>query len=168
MGFFSAFLVVVAASSMAQASWQYSAPQTGLGPAASVASSNQSMGNIELTCNMIRYQTGAQDVYDELRAKRAVRIDFMENGSTVVGSMDFGEVNATIEVAEGYIAIIPNDMADLDFVFDQLRRNRVAVVSRSGEELAYGIFGLEGSSKAIDALQKSCRQNPQDAFGRPL
>jgi len=109
-----------------------------------------------------------RNVYEELAAKRAVRLDFMKNGSTVVGSMDFGAFNSTIEVAEGYIAIIPKDMADIDFVYDQLRRNRVVVVSRSSEELSYGIFGLEGSSKAIGALQTSCRKNPQDAFGRPL
>lgn len=168
MKFLSALTILIATSGVAQAFWQYSAPQTGLGPSASVSSSNRAMGDLELNCNMIRYQSGAQDVYEELLAKRAVRFDFMKNGSTVVGSMDFSEFNSTIEVAEGYIAIIPNDMADIDFVYDQLRRNRVVVVSRSGEEFSYGIFGLEGSSKAIGALQASCRKNPQDAFGRPL
>jgi len=49
---------------------QYSAPQTGLGPLASVRSSNRAMGNLELNCNMIRYQSGAQDVYEELLAKK--------------------------------------------------------------------------------------------------
>jgi len=61
MKFLAAVTTLMATSGVAQAFWQYSAPQTGLGPSASVRSSNRAMGDLEFSCNMIRYQSGAQE-----------------------------------------------------------------------------------------------------------
>ena len=134
----------------AQADWGFNGSPT---PIAFIQSNNMTL---ELQCDRIRFAPASNEDAKDIDEKKALSIRFMKNGSTEVGAFQAGSANSSIQIVDNYpVEIIFSDMADYDFILDQIGKNAVLNLSKVDQDVSYGIFDLKGSGAAIKALRSA-------------
>jgi hypothetical protein len=143
-------------SASAWAGWNYSGPPGS--PNAFIQTGNTTLA---VHCDRIRFAPAGYQDSQDIVGKQGLSIRFMKNGSTESGAFQAGRENADIRIVDNYpVEIVLRQRADYDFVLDQLARNAVLKLAMIDKDVAYGIFGLEGSAAAIKSLRAACTDRP--------
>jgi hypothetical protein len=136
----------------ALAEWNYSGPP---GPPNAFIQTDKA--TLELQCDRIRFAPAGYEDSQDIERKQGLSIRFMKNGSTETGSFQAGRDNAEIRIVDNYpIEVVFRELADYDFVLDQLARNATLNLSMIDQDITYGIFSLAGSGASISSLRAAC------------
>ena len=78
------------------AEWRFSDGPT---PNAFIQTDNMT---VELQCDRIRFAPAGYEDSEDIAAKQAMSIRFMEDGATEVGAFQVGQENATVQIVDNY------------------------------------------------------------------
>jgi hypothetical protein len=110
-----------------------------------------------LQCDRIRFAPAGYEVSEDIVDKQGLAIRFMKDGETDVGSFQAGGENAMLQIVDNYpVEILFTDVADYEFVLDQIAANAVLNLSMIDQDVSYGFFDLSGSGVAVRSLQDTC------------
>ena len=138
------------------AEWRFSDGPT---PNAFIQTDNMT---VELQCDRIRFAPAGYEDSEDIAAKQAMSIRFMEDGATEVGAFQVGQENATVQIVDNYpVEVLFRDASDYEFVLDQIAANAVLNLSMADQDVTYGLFDLTGSGAAIKSLRAACAGSGQ-------
>jgi len=144
-------VAMLAVSSLAFSGWGFNdAPS----PNAFIQAGDMTL---ELQCDRMRFAPAGYEDAQDIERKQGLSIRFMKDGATEAGAFQAGGDNADIHIVDNYpVEVIFRDMADYEFVLDQIGENATLNLSMIDQDVSYGIFDLKGSGAAIKSLRGAC------------